>query len=98
MEKGKAPAALCATLRNSQSDATASQQDRKPCFVDLSHGSLLLTAQCLARISHHALLFLVGRPEGRGFDPAEKAASNFLFVSRPAQLVPTGCAGPETRE
>jgi hypothetical protein len=31
-------------------------------------------------------------------NPAEKAASNSLFVSRATQLLPTGCAGRETRE
>ena len=39
----------------------------------------------------------IGRSEGRGFNPAEDAAANSLFVSRPEQLERTNCSGRETR-
>jgi hypothetical protein len=39
----------------------------------------------------------IGWSEGRGFNPAEDAAANSLFVSRPEQLEQTNCSGRETR-
>jgi hypothetical protein len=39
----------------------------------------------------------MGRSEGRGFNPAEDAAANSLFVSRPEPLERTNCSGREMR-
>ena len=40
---------------------------------------------------------VTARSAGRGFNPAEEAAANSLFVSRPEPLERTNCSGRETR-